>query len=207
MTGTTHDPDDLAIRLASLGDALDLDDASPVDVLLERLERPSSRTWRRGWLVAAAIVTLVAGVVALLPDAREAVARWFGLEGLSIEVDPELSVPPVPTSFESPGPGESRIAVVDGREILVSAIPGTLQRALIEKTVGASDQVREVVVDGQPGLWISGAPHEVVYESPGGAIAVERAAANTLLWSDGAVLYRVEGFDELADAVSFAEGT
>ena len=70
-----------------------------------------------------------------------------------------------------------------------------------------SSQVEEVTVDGRPGLWISGSPHEVLYEDPQHDVVVERVARDTLLWSADGVLYRVEGFSRLADALAYAEGT
>ncbi len=156
--------------------------------------------------VAAAIALLAAGI-ALQPDARRAVARWLGLDGVLVVVDRGLEEGPAPTSFDLPGPGESRVLEVDGRQILVSTLRGTWDGELLRKTVGTSAQIEEVEVDGNRGLWISGAPHEVFYESSDGRVAIERVAADTLLWQDDGVLWRVEGFDRLADALAFAEQT
>ena len=89
---------------------------------------------------------------------------------------------------------------VDGRRIIVSAVRGELTEQLIVKTVGSSDQIEEVTVDGHPGLWFAGAPHHVMYDAPIGDVVVERVAADTLVWQDGDSLFRVEGFDRLADA-------
>ena len=197
---------DLVERLARLGDALDVDDAQLVDAVLDRIDSAPARSLPRRWLVAAAVVALAAGIV-LHPDSRDAMARWLGLDGVTVEIDPELSVPTSSASFDAPGPGESEVVIVDGREVLVSALDGRLDERLITKTVSSSDQVEQVEVSGHPGLWVSGTAHEVMYESPEGDVVVRRVAANTLLWQDGTVLYRVEGFAELADALAFAEGT
>lgn len=214
MTTTTEidDFDGLVARLAAFGDRIDVDDAGLVDAVLNRLDAPRRRDGRgnRPWLMAAAIAILVAGIV-LHPDSRQAVARWLGLDGVVIEFDPSLSVPPEDPAaaplFEAPGPGESEVVVVGGREVLVSAIEGGLDERLVSKVVSSTDQVEVVDVMGHRGLWISGAPHEVMYASPDGDVVVERLAANTLLWHDGAVLYRLEGFEELADALAFVSGT
>lgn len=207
MTDPT-DFDGLIGQLEGLAGALAVDDTDIVVNVLDRIaaDRPG-RTWSR-WTVAAAIVALVvaAGVV-VHPGTRSAVAGWLGLDGLTIGVDPDLPVSPPPVSFEGPGPGSSRRVVVGDREILVSAIRGSLSRSLISKTVGTSDQVVAVEVDGHPGLWISGGRHEVLYEATDGDIAVVRGAANTLLWTADGVLYRVEGFDRLDDVLAFVEGT
>ena len=149
---------------------------------------------------------LAAGIV-VHPDSREAMARWLGLDGVEVDVDPELSVPAPTGSFDAPGPGASEVVVVDGREVLVSAIDGSFDEQLIRKTVTSADQVRQLQVMGHPALWIAGTAHEVMYESADGDVVVERVAADTLLWQDGAVLFRVEGFDTLADALAFVEGT
>jgi hypothetical protein len=200
--------DDLVERLVALGDVRDVEDASLADSVLARLAAPP-RSSRRAWLVAAAAALVVAVVVgvALQPGARDAMARWFGLDGVEVAVDPELSTPDSAPSVAVPGPGESAIVIVDGRRVLYSAIDGRLTDALVTKTVQATGQVREVDVAGHPGLWISGGAHEVLYQEAGSGVIVERVAADTLLWQDGPVLYRVEGFDDLTDALAFAEGT
>ena len=164
---------------------------------------------RRPWLTAAAVIAVIVAFVAIQPDARAAVAGWLGLDGLVVEVDPDLaeSPPSPPTAGVAPAPGESQVTVVDGQRIVASAVRGTLTDALVVKSVGASSQVEEVTVDGGPGLWISGSPHEVLYEDPQHDVVVERVARETLLWSADGVLYRVEGFSRLADALAYAEGT
>ncbi len=203
----TPEMDDLSSRLIAFGDALAFDDAPLVDSVLRRVEAARPRSIHRRWLAVAAIIVAVAlAGVALYPDSRHAVARWLGLEGVSIEVDPELPSS-LPSSFELPGPGRSEVFDVNGSQILVSTLRGRLGETLISKAVASSDQVAEVEVNGQPGLWISGGAHEVLYESLVGGIVVERVAGNTLLWQHDGVLSRVEGFDDLSQALAFAEGT
>ena len=199
---------DLATRLAQLGDELDFDDDPRLpDRVLARLHGPAPGPSRKRVLIgiAAAVLTASTAVVAV-PDARHAVARWFGLAGVDIRIEPDLSLPPPSPTFDAPGPGESRVVVVDGHEVLVSAVSGALDEILIGKSVGASEQVTQLDVDGRVGLWVSGGPHEVMYVALDGTVLVERVAANTLLWQDGDVLYRVEGFTDLAAAVAFAKG-
>lgn len=201
--------EDLERRLVDLGRALAVDDVDLVDVVTERIgtPTPTPRPRRLGWVVVAAIVLLVVSGVVLYPDTRHAVARWLGLDGVDVQVDHELPIAPPPVSFDPTGPGRSQVVEVDGRQILVSSLDGAWNDTLVTKTVGDSDQVERVQVDGQPGLWISGAPHEVLYESPTGEIVVERVAANTLLWQRDGVLWRVEGFTRLSEALDFVEGT
>jgi hypothetical protein len=195
--------DDLTERLRALGDALVFDDADLAESVLARVEaEPRSRA--RPWLVVAAAVLLVLVGVALVPDSRRAVARWFGLDGVTVEVDPEVTGTAAPVSFDLPGPGQSRVIEVEERPILVSTISGTLSPGMITKSVQSSAQVHEVDVDGAPGLWIAGPAHEIGYESPSGLPVFERMAGNTLLWQRGDVITRVEGFDALEDALAFA---
>src|SRR5688572_17341038 len=197
------DLDDLTERLRALGDALDFDDAELADSVLGRIDtEPRSRT--RLWLAVATAVLVILAGVALIPDSRRAVARWFGLDGVTVEVDPEVTGTAATVSFDLPGPGESRVVDVDGQQILVSTVSGELSRRMITKSVQSSLQVHEVDVDGAPGLWIDGPPHEIGYESPLGEPVFERMAGNTLVWQRGDVITRVEGFADLEAALAFA---
>ena len=196
--------EDLIDRLERFGDSLDFPDSDVSSDVLRRIStRRQSRVQRR-WLIAAAVVLSwpewwcirILGTL---------LARWFGFERLVVEVDPDLPVRAPRTGFDAPGPGESRVVVVEGREILVSAVSGTWSDGLLTKSIGASDQIEEVDVDGLRGLWISGAPHEVLYAADNDEVVVDRVSANTLVWQDSDVLYRVEGFANLDDALAFIE--
>jgi len=200
------DHGDLIDRLARLGDALDLDDTGIDEHVLAGIRAERAPRRRAGWLVAAVLVVTLAGVV-VSPTSRRAVARWFGLDGLTVEIDPDTSVPPPSATFDTPGPGETVEVEVQGRRIVVSAVDGELTEQLILKTVGSSDQIREVTVDGHTGLWFAGVPHHVMYDAAVGDVVVERVAGNTLVWQDGDTLRRVEGFARLSDAIDFVEGT
>jgi hypothetical protein len=197
------DLDDLTEQLRALGDALEFDDADLAESVLGRIDtEPRSRV--RPWLLVAAAALVILIGVALIPDSRRAVARWFGLDGVTVEVDPAVRGTVAPVSPDLPGPGESRVVDVDGRQILVSTVEGTLSPRMITKSVQSSNQVQVVDVDGAPGLWIAGPSHEIGYESPPGETVFERMAGNTSLWQRGDVLTRVEGFDDLGAALAFA---
>lgn len=196
----------LEARLADLAHVLDVDDTNLVDSVIARLDRSSSsgeRSAHRRLQMVAAFVLIVAVAIALHPESRRVVARWFGLDQIRVERDADLELPSAPVTFDLPGPGDSRIVEVDGREILVSTIDGRLDRPMLRKTLGSSTSIIEVDVGGHLGLWIDGAPHQVMYEASDGGVVVERVAANTLLWEVGDVLYRLEGFDNLEDAIKF----
>ncbi|MFA5774036.1 MAG: hypothetical protein WC864_01500 [Ilumatobacteraceae bacterium] len=196
----------LEVLLANLGRAFDVDDRGIVESIGARLDRSSStnrRSMRRLLQIAAAAVLIFALVAVFQPDTRRAVANWFGLSQVRIERDADLDLLGAPVSFELPGPGESEVIEVNGRQILASTIYGQIGRTM-QKTLGSSTSIIEVDVDGHQGLWISGAPHEVMYETSDGQVAIERVAGNTLLWEVGNVLYRLEGFESLEDALEFA---
>lgn len=195
---------DLATRLQHLGDLLVVDDGGVAERVVQRIEaRPTKqRATNRRWLAAAAVVVFALGGVALYPETRQAIARWFGLDRVEVRIDPDLTVPP--SSIGLPGPGEPAIVEVDGRQIQVAALRGELDTMILTKTVGSPDQIHEVRVRGRDGLWITGGPHTVLYRT-GDGIEEQRVSANTLLWNEGEILYRIEGFTELDEALAFAD--
>lgn len=214
---------DLDRCLADLGDALDLDEHDElVDRVLARLadapgdddeHRFNGGSWPAPvtrWRAAA--VVLVAATTALLaiPGSRHAIADWFGLAGVDVERRPDLSVPAdVPPLDRQPMSGEGESVTVGGTPIIVDEIDigehaGRLDEVLISKSLAADTGIERVDVAGQPGLWIDGEPHVVSYWSADGSSVTERFAANTLLWQDGDVIRRVEGFADLAAAPEFA---
>ncbi len=203
---------DLEQRLVSLGDELALDDADLVDLVLGRLDRPvpDGRNGRLWIHVAAIVIVVLTVLTATIPAPRRIVAGWLGFDQVRIERRPDLTVPTEPDPFESSSEpsssatDESRVESVDGREILVSVIDGRLSDSSLTKTVGSGTAVIEVDVAGHRGLWIDGEPHDVMYESPEGDFTSRRFAGNTLLWQVGDVLYRLEGFESLDDALEFA---
>ena len=203
------DRQDVIDRLSALGDVMELHDPHLVDGVLDEVAdagRRRRRVARRLGIVAAALIAIVVAGLAH-PSGREAMARWFGLAGATVEVDPAVSTAGASEPFAVPGPGDSEVVVVEGREVLFSVVDGRLADGLITKTVQSSDQISDVEVAGRPGLWIAAGGHQVAYAPRDGEVAVVRVAANTLLWQDGPLLLRVEGFDDLADALAFAVGT
>lgn len=202
---------DLESRLSDLGDSLDLDETADLaSAVVTRLaaptgDGPAEKTWSRravGLRVAAALV-LVTAVLVAVPGSRQAIAEWFGLDGVTIDRDPTLSPPPETPPLAG-SPGDGTVVDVDGAEVLVSALDGRLDEGVISKTLGPDTGIERVDVAGNLGLWIDGEPHVVSYRSDDGEIVSERFAGNTLLWQDGDVIRRVEGFATLADALAFA---
>jgi hypothetical protein len=96
---------------------------------------------------------------------------------------------------------------VDGVGILVTQFRGQTERDLLVKVAGPGTRVQHVRVHGYPGLWISGAPHEIYYLGPGGGIERDtvRLSGNVLVWQEGGVILRLEGASRLAQALRVAD--
>jgi hypothetical protein len=204
---------DLESRLAALGDHLDLDDGDGIE-LSERVIAQIDRGGHRvHWLRYAAAGLLVATIAAVaVPASRDVVAGWFGLDGVRIErrqdddLSVETSLAPADDHDASglPGPGDSREVTVNGRVVLVSVIEGALTDEVLLKTLEPNTDIVEIAVGNAPGLWISGSPHELAFQSPDGTFGFERIAGNTLVWQDDDVIGRTEGFETIEAAVEFA---
>jgi hypothetical protein len=79
--------------------------------------------------------------------------------------------------------------------VLVTQFPGRTEGPLVKKMVEPGTSIEFVTVNGAPGYWLSGAPHEVLYQDERGRIVPDsvRLAGNTLLWARGQVTLRLEG--------------
>ncbi len=102
-----------------------------------------------------------------------------------------------------------------GTRILVLRTPGydlweyrndqgaTLNKAAFTGSTSAS----EIIVNGQPGYWITGSPRLITVRDPNGAdiggIAL-LATRNALVWAEGEVTYRVEGASSVEEALQIA---
>ena len=74
------------------------------------------------------------------------------------------------------------------------------------KKVAPDTRIHEVTVDGGPGFFLSGAPHEFSYIDREGMFRRElvRLAGNTLLWERGPVTLRLEADLNEAEALEIA---
>jgi hypothetical protein len=79
--------------------------------------------------------------------------------------------------------------------LLVTQFPGASREPLVKKLVEPGTRIDFVTVNGAPGYWITGSPHEVLYQDEQGRILPDsvRLAGNTLLWTRGEVTLRLEG--------------
>jgi hypothetical protein len=81
-----------------------------------------------------------------------------------------------------------------GLSVLVTEIRATLETQLLGKVAGPGTKVEPVTVNGGPGVWIEGAPHQIFVRAPNGDVIVDtlRLAGNVLVWQQGSVLVRIE---------------
>ncbi|OGO54859.1 MAG: hypothetical protein A2V85_00475 [Chloroflexi bacterium RBG_16_72_14] len=116
------------------------------------------------------------------------------------------ALPPPDTAYEL-GAGDRRIVTLAYRAtagqatlagsdlaLTVMAVPGSLDERLITKLVGPGGTIEPVSVDGSPGWWIAGAPHEILVLRPDGEVGVVTSAlaGDTLLFARDGTLYRLE---------------
>jgi hypothetical protein len=81
-----------------------------------------------------------------------------------------------------------------GIGVLVTEVRGTFDVAILGKVLGPGTKVEQLTVNGAPGVWIEGAPHDFFYRQLNGNFVQDtlRLAGNVLVWNDGAILLRIE---------------
>ena len=79
--------------------------------------------------------------------------------------------------------------------LVLSQARGAIFEGFIKKAVASGTRVAYVTVDGEPGLFLDGADHFVMFLDKNGAISHERTylAGTVLLWNRGPLLLRIEG--------------
>jgi hypothetical protein len=88
---------------------------------------------------------------------------------------------------------------------LVSEFRGDLSPEYVGKIVGPATSVERLRIDGQPALWIEGAPHFFFYRRGDRYVdSPLRLAQNVLLLERGGVLVRLEGAFDRAHAAAIA---
>lgn len=97
-----------------------------------------------------------------------------------------------------------RISVALGR-VLITEFRGASQ-PIVFKTIDPGTAMEMVRVNGARGVYLSGAPHEVLYAQPDGQIRTDRVrlAGNVLIWQQKGVIVRIEGTHTLAQALAIA---
>jgi len=91
-----------------------------------------------------------------------------------------------------------------GRPVLVSEFPG--RGEFLEKLVAGRTDIERLQVDGQPALWLEGAPHVLQYFDRRRGFREEPILirGNVLLWVRGPVTLRLEGKLTKAQALELA---
>jgi hypothetical protein len=80
-----------------------------------------------------------------------------------------------------------------GVGLVMTQFLGSVDPGFFDKVVGSDTTVEPVLVGGQRGYWLSGAPHFFYYAGVGGPVQDDRRwVGDALLWADGAVTYRLE---------------
>jgi hypothetical protein len=97
-----------------------------------------------------------------------------------------------------------RISILTGR-VLIIEFRGTAQ-PFIFKVIDPGTSLKMTRVNGGPGVYLSGAPHQVLFGTTNGQIRGDRVrlAGNVLIWQQGPVIVRIEGTHTLAQALSIA---
>jgi hypothetical protein len=173
----------------------------------------------------AVLLAALAGVLALSPGARSAFLEIFRLEGATVELTetlPEVEVQPVidfgervsraeaerRVGFRLLDLGEPDAIFVRGTSIAtlvygpgdkprltLTQLRGGVWDGFVKKAGGRGTTVEDVTVEGEPGLFVTGDEHFVMFFDENGQITDEQTylAGTVLLWNRGELLLRLEG--------------
>jgi hypothetical protein len=185
--------------------------------------------------LAFAAALLVAGSAMAVPSTRDAILRVMGLRGARIERVPQLAplpasrgaslglgeriplrrarhaasftalLPPNATAVfldhDSPG---GRISLLVGTDLIIEVRAAAAP--FFFKLIDPGTRATRVRVNGGPGVYLSGAPHEVIFAQANGEVRADRVrlAGNVLLWRQGPLTLRIEGTHTLEQALARA---
>ena len=226
---------DLERRLQELGGEIAYPATPQFDLAFGRppVRAPRLRPLALAFVVLLAVL---AGVLAFSPGARSAFLEIFHLKGATVErVDelPEVEVRAIDfgqkvsqeeaerrVGFELVKLGEpDAVFVRDGHiaslvygavhkpRLVLTELRGEVWEGFVKKVGGRGTQIQRVTVGGEPGLYITGEEHFVMFLGPNGAISDEETylAGTVLLWNRGPLLLRLEGDLTRAEALELAE--
>ena len=93
-----------------------------------------------------------------------------------------------------------------GAGALLSQFPGRTHPDLIRKLAGPGTTIERVRVDGEPGYWLGGDVHSLIYQDPSGDIRESpmRLAGPTLVWRQGELTLRLEADISKSRALAIA---
>jgi hypothetical protein len=190
---------------------------------------------RRALALAFALLLLGAGGAMAITPVRHAVLDLFDLRGATVQRVPRLPPAPPGASRPLPAgrripvatarhaasfrallpphasaaylgaePAGGRITLVAGRVQIVE-YRGAVSPYL-EKMVGPDTRVRRLRVNGGRGVFLSGAPHQVIVEDVHGQSHPDEVhlAGDVLLWEQRGLIVRIEGARSLREALALA---
>jgi hypothetical protein len=201
--------------------------------VMARLQpRRRARPLARALALALAATVLIGGTAMALPASRDAILDSLGLRGVRVERVPTLPpatvsrlglgeriplararhaasfealLPPAATAayLDHDLPG-GRISVIDGSALLIEFRASS--QPLFLKLILTSTHAQQLRVDGSPGIYLSGAPHELVFIDANGRFATDRVriAGSVLIWQRGPLTLRLEGAGTLQRALALA---
>jgi hypothetical protein len=227
---------ELELRLHELREEIAWPEASAIEPDLRAVPATPRRRWQRELVVALAVLLLgLAAVLAFSGGARSAFLELFHIRGATVERVEQL--PKVPTNGIPLGQKVSRaeaerrlgVPLVDVGEpdnvyvrgdtvslvygpssqprLVLTEGPGRLWDGFVKKIAATGTKVEQVTVGGEPGLFVSGEPHVVMFIGRNGQIEDEQSflAGTVLLWNRGPLLLRMEGDLTRDEAVELAE--
>ena len=214
---------ELEVRLNALREEIAWPETPQFELAFDR--RPTRAPRLRPLALGFAILLAVlAGVLALSPGARSAFLEIFHLKGATVErveTLPEVAAQRFDfgelvsreeaerrVGFELLELGkpnqiyvrDDRLASVvygdvDKPRLVLSQLRGAIYEGFVKKTGSRGTIIERVTVDGEPGLFITGDDHFVMFRDEHGEITDEQTylAGTVLLWNRGELLLRLEG--------------
>ena len=194
------------------------------------LEQLEPRRSRRPWLILALAALAAVGALLAIPQTRAAIFDLFHIGGVEVKrvstqprapsrvislgrevgygdaqsrVDFPLATPDTPFRTYYDGSVAGGMVNMTWNGLVLSQWRGD-QLSFAQKQVGPSSRTESVSVDGVPGLWITGARHEIVYRDETGQVDAKtrRLVGNVLLWDRDEITYRLEGAKTQAAALA-----
>lgn len=226
---------ELELRLSALRDELAWPETPRLEPGFDALPARRAPVPRLA-LGFALVLAVLAGVLALSPGARSAFLEIFHLKGATVELVetlPQVEAQPIDfgeqvsreeaerrVGFELLDLGEPDAVFVREKSIaslvygpvekprlVLSQLRGAVWEGMIKKLSGSGTRIEPVRVDGEPGLFITGDEHFVMFLNERGRISDEQTylAGTVLLWNRGPLLLRLEGDLTRAEALRLAE--
>jgi hypothetical protein len=225
---------ELERRLEELGGEIAYPATPRFDLGFDRRPARASRL-RPLALAFAVLVAVLAGVLAFSPGARSAFLEIFHIRGATVERVETLPAIDAQrfdfgqrvsreeaerrAGFELVDLGKPDgiyirsdrvVSVVYGParkpRLVLTQLRGGVWDGFLKKVGSRGTRIDRVTVDGEPGLFVSGGEHFVMFLDENGAITDERTylAGNVLLWNRGPLLLRLEGDLTRAEALELA---